>query len=200
MPKESLIKIIPEQKMPVSSRTNIILAIAFLIFLASIIVYLVFLYQNNALKGKSQGLDKSIGALESKDNVALRGKLKDTAAKIADFSGLLKNNKYSSQILSFVRSICHAKVQFTKVEWSANTMLLSLAGKTENFKTLGEQWLIVRNNPDIKSATLGSAALDSKTGKVVFSLSTILKDDPLLYGSFPQETIPEIVAPVSSTE
>ncbi|MDD5750149.1 MAG: hypothetical protein PHU56_00660 [Candidatus Pacebacteria bacterium] len=69
----------------------------------------------------------------------------------------------------FLGTICHPRVQFTGLAVSETENHLTLSMKTENFKTLGEQLLILKASPQVSDPKFSGLAVD-KDGRIVCTL------------------------------
>ena len=76
----------------------------------------------------------------------------------------------STGIFVFLSAICHPRAQFTGLSVDENGSRLTLGLKTENFKTLGEQLLILKSNPQVSDVNFSGLSID-REGKIICSLS-----------------------------
>ena len=95
--------------------------------------------------------------------------------KIKTFSGLINQRFYPAKALDFLGEVSHPRVWFKTVDLDVKEAKLALSGQAESFIVLGQQLLILENNPLVKSFTLSSFGV-GETGKVNFSLN--LSIDP----------------------
>jgi len=105
-----------------------------------------------------------------KNNTELSQRMVLVSRRLNDFSQLLKNHRLNSGIFAFLSAICHPRAQFTGLSIDENGTRLTLGMKTENFKTLGEQLLILKSNPQISNVSFSGLSID-KEGKIICSLS-----------------------------
>lgn len=177
-PKDVLIKIIPKQKgAGPGTKANIFLTLVGLVFVICLIVFVVLYFQLKGFETKNKELDNSIAKVENKENVALKNKLKGLSTKIDDFAKLLQEHKYYSQVFSFLRGACHPKVQLTSLTFEGKNNSFRMDGITDDFKTLGEQLLILRQKPAVLVIRLDNVGFDTNR-KINFGLSLTLSDIP----------------------
>ncbi|MEK9153491.1 MAG: hypothetical protein AAB723_02740, partial [Patescibacteria group bacterium] len=105
-----------------------------------------------------------------KDNATLSQRMTLVSRRLNDFSQLLKNHRLNSGIFVFLSAICHPQAQFTGLSIDEKGSRLTLGMKTENFKTLGEQLLILKSNPQITDVSFSGLSID-REGKIICSLS-----------------------------
>jgi len=90
--------------------------------------------------------------------------------KIKVFKEIFENHKISSNFFSLLESSCQQNVQLTRLNLATEDSRVSLEGKTESFQSLGEQFLIFRENEKVRDLILSNISLD-REGKVNFSLT-----------------------------
>lgn len=105
-----------------------------------------------------------------KNNAELSQRLTLVFRRLNDFSQLLRNHRLNSGLFIFLGAICHPRVQFTGLSIEDNGSRLILSMKTENFKTLGEQLLILKSHPQISAVSFSGLSID-REGKVACSLN-----------------------------
>ena len=105
-----------------------------------------------------------------KNNAELSQRMALVSQRLNDFSQLLKNHRLNSGIFVFLSAICHPRAQFTGLSVDENGSRLTLGLKTENFKTLGEQLLILKSNPRVSDVNFSGLSID-REGKIICSLS-----------------------------
>lgn len=105
-----------------------------------------------------------------KNNTELSQRMVLVSRRLNDFSQLIKNHRLNSGIFVFLSAICHPRVQFTGLSIDENGSRLTLGMKTENFKTLGEQLLVLKSNPQISNVNFSGLSID-REGKIICSLS-----------------------------
>lgn len=89
--------------------------------------------------------------------------------RLNDFSQLLKEHRFNSNLFIFLGTICHPRAQFTSFAISETANHLTLGMKTENFKTLDEQLLILRSSPQVSNPKFSELNIN-KDGKIVCML------------------------------
>lgn len=115
-------------------------------------------------------LERQIVELEGEEEKELEEEILFFGEKIRVFKEIFASHKISSNFLSLLESSSHQKVQLTRLNLATEKGLVNLEGKTESFQTLGEQFLIFRENEKMESLILSNISLD-KEGKINFSLT-----------------------------
>ncbi len=108
-------------------------------------------------------------------NAELSQRISLVSRRLNDFSQLLQNHRLNSGLFVFLSAICHPRAQFTSLSVGDNGSHLTLGLKTENFKTLGEQLLILKSHPQISAVSFTGLSID-REGKITCSLG--LNIDP----------------------
>jgi len=123
-------------------------------------------------QGQINGLAKKKAALQAEesklvaDNAGLVQRMTLVFRRLNDFSQLLGEHRFNSNLFVFLGTICHRRAQFTGLAISDASNHLTIGLKTENFKTLGEQLLILKSNPQVSNSKFSGLAID-KDGKIV---------------------------------
>ena len=195
--RESSIKIIPKPKSRVSLKINIAVAASGFCLLGAVVCFFVFYNQAKAFQEKNRVLDEEISSLNKEIKTDFKDQLEGIVAKLNSFNQLFKRHKISSRSFNFVGSVCHPQVQFLSFDLNVTDRRIVLKGITENFKTLGEQWLILRSHPEIKAADITGFNLN-QNGKVDFGLSLLLANDIFDYSYFATASPSLLDAEISS--
>ena len=141
--------------------------ISFLLLL--FVPILIFQHQTTVLAQKKAAVEAETEQI-IKNNAELSQRMALVSRRLNDFSQLLKNHRLNSGIFIFLSAICHPRVQFTGLSIDENGSRLTLGMKTENFKTLGEQLLILKSNPRISNVSFSGLSVD-REGKIICSLN-----------------------------
>lgn len=133
-----------------------------------IILVLFFWSQTDALVKKNADLQQ-----ESKQLIASNKEISQRMSllfqRLNNFSQLIKEHRLTSNLFVLLGIICHPRVQFTSLTFSEQTNHLRLGFKTENFKTLDEQLMILKSNPQVSNPKFSQLTID-KNGKIVGAL------------------------------
>ncbi len=129
------------------------------------ILVLFFWSQANALVKKNAGLQQESEQLII-SNKAISQDMALVFQRLNDFSQLIKAHRLTSNFFVLLGIICHPRAQFTSLLFSEQANHLTLGLKTENFKTLDEQFMILKSNPQISNPKFSQLAID-KDGKIV---------------------------------
>ena len=139
------------------------------VLLLLIVPILIFQRQTAVLGGQRVALEAERAQI-IQNNVGLNQRMALVFRRLNNFSQLLKNHRFNSNIFAFLSAICHSRVQFTGFSIDEKGDRLNLGVKTENFKTLGEQLLILKSNPQVSGANFSGLSID-REGKIICSLS-----------------------------
>lgn len=175
MPKESLVKIIPKPKPKIPGSVNFLFwfSLILLIFLGG--TFFLLQRQISPLKEKSEELEGEMAKTGTQAQKAQEKELSNISEKIKDFSDLFKEHKITSTLFDFLKSSCHPRVQFTSLNLNKD-FSVNLGAKTENFQTLGEQFLVFKENKNVGGLQLSNVFMD-REGKVKFNLTFTLSSN-----------------------
>jgi len=202
------IKIIPKEVKKDAPWVNIAFAIGGVLFVVVLVPFFLSRGQIAKLEERKQGLDTQIVTLVSKYDKMTKD-LSVVAAKIDNFAVLFKEHRVLSGLFDFMGSIAHPLTQFTNFSFSDENFLVSVSVSTENFRTLGEQFVIFEENVHIIQPKISGINLDREgfvnaqfdfsldKGLIMpFSLATI---KPASAIDVPATSTPATDAPTTST-
>ena len=173
--KESAIRIIPKPKPRAPLWINFLLGTSLFLLLAVLLVFFFLAYEESSLGKRNDKLDTEIAKLEKSDIKAIERELMKTSKKLKDFSQIFQQHKRSSELFGFFEHICHPRAQFLSFNFLLDGYVVNLEAVTENFKTLGEQLLLLEDDLRIKSFELSNVAINEE-GQVGFGLSLSLSE------------------------
>lgn len=147
----------PEEKEPVW--VLVALVIGGILLVVMLVPFFLSRGKVSELEKREKNLDEQVTTLIT-DNRELSKKLSEIAKRIKDFSTLFRDHRVTSAIFEFLGSLSHPLVQFTDFDFSDKDFRVGLSIKTENFRTLGEQLLILKQNENIKDPQVTGILLD----------------------------------------
>ena len=165
MQNQGSIKIIPEQRQKPPKWVNYVL-----ILLLSPLIGLGFLYftlhgQVSSLEATKASITSQINFLETdQENVATEKYLVAVSRQLKDFSLIFEAHRESSKLFNFLRSVCHPQVQLDSLNVSFVDMTISINGRANDFRILGEQFLIFDSMEEVKDLTLSDVSLEKEGG------------------------------------
>src|SRR4030042_50548 len=171
-------EIIPKEAPRCPEWLNILFYILIFLFVASIVSIFIL---NNSLSNSLEDLSSleiTILQKDTLDNASLENKILVYRDKIRDFSYLADQHLITSKVFGIVEGFCHPKVWFSNFELDSRKGELSLNGKTDDFKTLGQQLLILKDEESITGYALKEALIDND-GKIDFTLLINLSPETL---------------------
>jgi len=161
------IEISAKPKVKVSKLAVSLAIFAFLAYSASGFLYWYFSSQAFAFSTQAQEKEKSLVETDSEKQVksyVLMEKL-----KIDNFSTLLKNHKKVSNIFIKVEQLTHPEIQFTNFDFAPSTNKVKLEGRAKSFYSLGQQFLVLKQEPLIKAINFSGISMDKEQG-LIFSV------------------------------
>lgn len=164
MAKPNIFSIIPKPKEQESNVIVIAFWLGICLLAATAGAYFILRGQASALAQKKAAVEQERGALIAQ-NSDLTHKMIGLSRSISDYLAIFKNHRLNSNLYEFLGGICHRRAQFTSLNIAETSNHISLGVKTESFKTLGEQLLILKEHPLIKETKFSGLNM-GKDGKV----------------------------------
>ncbi len=169
MQGDSFEKIIPRAKPKALFWTNALFYLSLMLLGFSTIGFFfldnqIFIFESEKQMAETQLLD--LGNRNLKQGIEVLG----VAENIKLFKKLIQDRFFPSQFFPFFESIIHPKVQVFQLTMDVKTQQVNFGGETENFKSLGEQILILKAREEIKNLVLSNLSF-TDDGNVSFDLS-----------------------------
>jgi Tfp pilus assembly protein PilN len=150
---------------------NILLYVSVIVLILIIGLYFLFGFLNNQAK-----VELNSFSTELQDNSGSEKEIKEYQQKINDFSKILSKRKNMLIFLTFFEKLTHPLVWVQDLQATNLNGGLSFSGKTENFVSLGQQFLILKSSPFVESAELSEIGIDDEKGGVIFSFDLKFND------------------------
>ena len=130
---------------------------------AVILGYAALFYFEGKDRNALQNLEDKTAQVATKEDRASESMVLATKKRINNFSKLLQDHKKTSNFFSFLEENTHPKIWLKKVELDTASALASVSGQTANFKTLGQQILILQgHSSQVQSVDLISLSINKK--------------------------------------
>ena len=171
-------ELIPKEKLKTPSFTNFLFYSSLVLVIILGACYFGMRIKNSSIKSQIEETKVNVSKIKIEGDKETERQVLGYQKKINDFSELFKEHKVVSSFLGFLRDSTHLKVSFSTLALNVETAQVILGGKTENFKTLGEQILYLRGSELIKGLDLSNLAL-GKEGDVNFDINLSL--DPEIF-------------------
>jgi len=172
-----MVEIIPKPVQRPPSWQNILLSFSVGLLLISIISYFALGYFIQKSETAFQDLEQALAQKETEEEIALEQEVFGYQKKIGDFSGLVNQHIYPSQVFTLFESLCHPQAWFSKMNVDFGTQRISVFGKTNNFLILDQQLSIFEQEELVKEVGLSNVSI-GKEGLVNFTLNFVL--DPVI--------------------
>ena len=141
--------------------------------IASVLCYFIFLIKNNMLRGdinKETQLLLTVGTDEQKSQEA---EVVTYKSKIEDFSSLLKNHEFASNVFAFMEAQTMPNAWFSQFGLDSSSSTVQLAGESDDIDSVSRQVAIFEKNKYIKTMGALSTSL-SATAKIQFNTNLTL--------------------------
>jgi len=179
MPSEfDTLNIIPKPKPALPFWVNPLIGLSGGILLVMIVLFVFYYYQALSWNSKSEAKESDYLALNTPENRAIEERVGKISEKLTKFSQAFANHKFSYVFFDFLKSNCHPNVSFSNLSFAPSSGKVALTGQTNNYKSLSEQIIVLKNIKELSSLEVSDIALD-KEAKITFRLSFII--DPSFF-------------------
>ena len=168
-----MIQLLPKKKIGISKGQIILFYSSLFLLIISIIAYLIFVFLDKRTYQEIQETKGLVLQTKNPTEIKIEQRAKNYEKKLESFSFILNKHSYSSKIFPFLEKDTLTKVYFTSFNLNPISLRLDLDGVTDNFQILGQQILILRKDPLVKSVSLKNISIVS-LGMVRFSLDISL--------------------------
>ncbi len=165
--------IIPKKEIEKKPWLDWVFYFCLILLIISVLSYFVLEYSLKGAEAESKDLENKIFEQQNEENNQLKEKLILNQKKIDDFSVVLKEHKLTSQVFTFIQNSTHPEVSFMDFSFNSTNSSLILSGQASNFKTLGEQLLILQRQENIQNIELSNISL-MEEGNIDFNLDIVL--------------------------
>jgi len=170
------IEIISKTKIKIPKSYIIFFSVCGVIFLGLLASYGYLYISSKDIKEKI--VEKDLALIKKPPEKELENYIFSTEKKINDFENLFSQHKKIYNIFPLLQGFTHPEAQFTSFSFSVSGNKLDLKGITKNFYSLGQQILILKNEPKLKQVAFSGITLE-KDGRVSFALSLIFDPEIL---------------------
>lgn len=170
------IEIIPREKKKVPSWQPILFYLFLALLFLTIAGYLILVNFQNKYKTELEDLDNQLAQFKTPDRLKLENDVLALEEKMKNFSAILDEHSFISGVLKLIEDTTHPKVKYIKFTLIAEANELGLSGETDDFLTLGQQVILLKNNPKIQSLDLTKVSIN-KENKVEFDFRILLDPD-----------------------
>ena len=162
------IEIIPKAVVKKPSAVNYLYYFAVAFLIGSFFIWFTL---NQMVKSSNVALEKIEKSLaeEKTAKKTLEDEVLSYKEKLDDFSLIFNSHKMNTRFFEFLESITHPKVFFSNFSLDSSKTKASFSGKTDSFKSLGQQILILKEQKNIKELVLSKVSL-GKEGGIEFSI------------------------------
>ncbi|MBL7156305.1 MAG: hypothetical protein ISS87_01770 [Candidatus Pacebacteria bacterium] len=181
------IEIIPKQREKKKIKISvfdILYYIISILLVLSFLSYLGLIFLIKTSETRLGELGTAIIEKQTKETQELEKRVLATKKKIDTFAILINDHKQTSNMFSFLAETSHKKAFFSDLKLNVESFTADIFGKTEGFKTLGEQVLIFNEENLIKDVALTEVNI-GKQGKIEFNL-TLLFDSEIFKYKIPE--------------
>lgn len=166
------IQITPQKETAINKTlwVTILFYFSIILFIASVVSYFVFDHFVVQHSKTLIGIGMDIEQAGTKEEKIKEKELLKTQGHIKNFSKLLDDHKFVSIFFAEFEQWCHPQVWFSSINLNINDFSADLVGQTDNFQTLGQQMLFLKNHELIKNTSLSNIQM-GESGKIGFNLS-----------------------------
>lgn len=162
------------------------------LLVATVLCYLIFMFKNDMQKKDIQDATDALQTVGTVQQKSYEKDVVDYRQKINDFSELLKNHEFASNVLTFMGKNTMSSIWFNRFDLDKKNRTVQLLGQAESVEAFSRQVNGLEGNEDVSSiSTLNSTLV--ALAKIDFELSLSL--DPKLFNY--TSSIPSVSETVS---
>jgi len=136
----------------------------------------------------SQKTDEEIASLtatlnkqKSAEEKALEDEVLSNQKRLSDFPNLLAQHKVATEFFRRLEGMTSPKISFTQLTLHPIDGTVNLGGETDSFESLGQQFLLFRDDPDaIQDVRITKVTLNTE-GRVEFTFLMLLDPSVVNY-------------------
>ena len=140
-------------------------------------IYFSLYFREKAIRKNIERLEATLKE-RPEEILPLEERLKSYEKKIKDFQILLEKHVLPSKVLAALEVNTHSRVKIKKANFNFEDFSLRINGVTDNFFTLGQQFLSYKKESNFSEVEILGINLDEKEKKVEFEIK--LKFSPSL--------------------
>ena len=152
--------------------------VAVTLLIVVVLAYAFLFYFEERALDNLQNLEERVAQVGTKAEKTLEVEVLLSQKRIDDFAKLLRSHKQSSNFFTLLETTCHPRIWLTDVELHPEKATAVVSGKTANFRNLGQQILIFREQNLITGIELTNLLI-GEGGEAEFSFHLNL--DPQLF-------------------
>lgn len=167
-------ELIPKEEKKSSFLSGFLLLLVILVLAGSLVGYFWLKLQVKETNEQVQKTQEDIVDIKKSGDKDTEEMVFDYAKKIDDFAFLLNQRREINPLFSFLEGLVHKKVSLSRLSLEteeektdagiAEKWSCSLAGKTDNFKILAEQMLVLKDNESLIDPYITSFSLGEEGG------------------------------------
>ena len=183
------IEIIPKPESKLEKKGNIFFIISLIVLISIVTCYFYFFWIFQKKSEELNQREEQLSQLKSGDEFSrLQSDLSEIKKKIDSFENLFKNHNSILGFFKFLEKNTHIKIAWKKVSLSKESLKdqegdaykASISGKADNFITLAQQMIVLKNRSEILSATLKGLSLEEKNN-VSFGVEVIFNPNLFIF-------------------
>ena len=143
------------------------------LLISSIFCYLIFLDKDNMLRDQIKQQDLELHKVGTESQKAQEKEVIGYQKKINDFTNLLKNHEFASNVFAFMQSQTMSNVWFKQFSLDEKNSAVQLSGESDDVDSFSRQVATFEKNQYVKSiGTLNSSLGGS--AKIEFNINLVL--------------------------
>lgn len=159
------------------------------LLISTIFCYFIFLIKNSWQREEIVKQEEALQTVGTELQKEYEADVIKYQRKINDFSNLLENHKFASNVFSFMRAQTMPNVWFKRFDLDERNNTVQLSGESDNMDALSRQVATFEKNKYVKSIESFNSLLGN-SARVDFNINLALKEDIFSY----------IVSPLPSSD
>ena len=152
------------------------------LLVATVFCYLVFMFKNGMIKDQISKESAKMESVGTQDQKNRETNVMGYQQKIGDFTVLLKNHEFASNVFAFMQAQTMPNIWFSQFSLDEKNSAIQLNGESDNLDAFSRQVAVLEKNKYVKSITSFNSSL-GEAARTEFNIGLVLDDS--IFGYLP---------------
>jgi hypothetical protein len=162
------------------------------LLIATVFCYFVFLFKNNMIRKQINDQVSALHTVGTDQQKSHEADVLKYQKKINDFSGLLKDHQFASNVFAFMQAQTMPNIWFSQFTLDEKSNSVQLSGESDNMDAFSRQVAVLENNKYVKNLGSLSSSL-GESARTEFNMGLVL--DPTIFNYLPDISLTSTTTP-----
>ena len=143
------------------------------LLIATVLCYLIFLVKNDIQREDIKKESIALEVVGTDQQKEYEKKVIEYQKKVADFTGLLKNHEFASNVFAFMQAETMPNIWFKQFNLDKKNKIVQLSGEADSLDSFSRQVANFEENKYVKSVTTLNSSLES-SDRIGFNVNLVL--------------------------